>query len=160
MVSDQGRPFREIRAVADEETVTVYQAYEPAIAEAALAAGRFVPPFRRGRMTWTRQVRESPVRVQWDPERSLRLEPLPYRSLQVSLGGEAARRYADEWVVRLADVTPLAASVSRAVAAGDLEAASAQLPVEMPYPIPDHIAVRLGMTVSREAAPAPPARSG
>jgi hypothetical protein len=45
-------PFRQIRAVYTDQTVTVYQAYSPAIAEAALAAGRFVPPFSRGRATW------------------------------------------------------------------------------------------------------------
>lgn len=35
-----------------KDTVTVYQAYPAAIAEAALAAGTFVSPFRPGRMTW------------------------------------------------------------------------------------------------------------
>ena len=45
-------PFRQIRAAATASTVTVYQAYSDQIAEAALAAGRFVPPFRRERMTW------------------------------------------------------------------------------------------------------------
>ena len=45
-------PARQIRAVYTAETITVYQAYPPEIAEAALAAGRFVPPFKRDRMTW------------------------------------------------------------------------------------------------------------
>lgn len=43
---------KQIRAVYDERTITVYQAYFPAIADAALAAGTFVPPFKRERMTW------------------------------------------------------------------------------------------------------------
>lgn len=43
---------REIRADFDRETIVVYQAYPPAIAEAALSAGRFVAPFSLGRMTW------------------------------------------------------------------------------------------------------------
>jgi len=42
----------EIRADFDRETVTVYQAYPPAIADAALSAQRFVPPFSTQRMTW------------------------------------------------------------------------------------------------------------
>ncbi|EEH07776.1 conserved hypothetical protein [Histoplasma capsulatum G186AR] len=41
-----------IRAQYTPTTITVYQAYSPAIANAAVAAGKFVPPFRRGRMTW------------------------------------------------------------------------------------------------------------
>ncbi|WP_159837929.1 DUF4291 domain-containing protein [Nocardia sp. CY41] len=45
-------PPRRIRAVYDEHTIVVYQAYSPEIAEPALAAGTFVAPFRRERMTW------------------------------------------------------------------------------------------------------------
>jgi hypothetical protein len=45
-------PSRQIRAVFDAETITVYQAYSPAIAEPALAAQTFVAPFKRERMTW------------------------------------------------------------------------------------------------------------
>jgi hypothetical protein len=42
----------QVRAHHDDETLVVYQAYSPAIAEPALAAGTFVPPFKRERMTW------------------------------------------------------------------------------------------------------------
>ncbi|MGW7295045.1 DUF4291 domain-containing protein [Streptomyces xiamenensis] len=42
----------QIRAEYDARTLTVYQAYSPAIAEPALRAGRFVAPFSFGRMTW------------------------------------------------------------------------------------------------------------
>lgn len=44
--------FREIRADFDRDSIVVYQAYRPAIADAALEAGRFVAPFSFGRMTW------------------------------------------------------------------------------------------------------------
>jgi hypothetical protein len=43
---------REIRADFDRDTIVVYQAYNEAIADAALETGRFVPPFSFGRMTW------------------------------------------------------------------------------------------------------------
>jgi hypothetical protein len=42
----------EIRADYDGETIVVYQAYRPAIADAAVAAQRFVDPFSLSRMTW------------------------------------------------------------------------------------------------------------
>ncbi|MGL4552344.1 MAG: DUF4291 domain-containing protein [Gemmataceae bacterium] len=45
-------PEREVRADYDRDTITVYQAYPPVIADAALAAGRFVAPFSFHRMTW------------------------------------------------------------------------------------------------------------
>jgi len=41
-----------IRADYDRDTVTIYQAFSDAIANAALAAGRFVSPFSFHRMTW------------------------------------------------------------------------------------------------------------
>lgn len=168
----------EIRADYDDRHITVYQAYSPAIAEPALAAGRFVPPFKPGRMTWVKPsflwmmyrcgwgskpdqervlairitrtgfdwaVRNAvpshevgrgkpDVRVQWDPERDLRLNALPHRSLQLGLAGGASRRYVEEWAVGITDVTPLAHEVRDLVRAGDLDAARARLPVERPYP--------------------------
>jgi hypothetical protein len=45
-------PRFEIRADYDERTIVVYQAFRPEIAEPAIAAQRFVPPFSLGRMTW------------------------------------------------------------------------------------------------------------
>jgi hypothetical protein len=43
---------REIRADFDRTTIVVYQAYNDAIADAAVKAQRFVSPFSLGRMTW------------------------------------------------------------------------------------------------------------
>ena len=183
-------PYRQIRAVYTDETVTVYQAYPAAIARPALAAGRFVAPFKRERMTWikpsflwmmyrcgwatkpgqervlaiditragfewalahaclshydqhqhadratwARQLKASPVRVQWDPERSLHLKPLPYRSLQVGLSGAAIDRYVDEWTVAITDITGTVRRIHELLRAGDDLAAAAELPVEEPYP--------------------------
>lgn len=45
-------PQYQIRAAYDAHTIVVYQAYAPAIADAALRAGYFVAPFSFRRMTW------------------------------------------------------------------------------------------------------------
>lgn len=42
----------EIRADYNRDTIVVYQAFNPAIGQAAVAHGRFVDPFSRNRMTW------------------------------------------------------------------------------------------------------------
>ncbi|QIF04982.1 DUF4291 domain-containing protein [Roseimicrobium sp. ORNL1] len=42
----------EIRATYDRDTIVVYQAYSSAIADPAVKAQAFVPPFSMGRMTW------------------------------------------------------------------------------------------------------------
>jgi hypothetical protein len=46
------QPHRQIRAVYTPESITVYQAYSEAIADAALCAQTLVAPFKRSRMTW------------------------------------------------------------------------------------------------------------
>lgn len=188
--------MRQIRAVYDENSVTVYQAYNPSLGAYAATHQRFPVTYNRSRMTWikpsfqwmmyrsgwaTKQRQERvlairitreglawalanaalshydksvhpdravwaaslrrPVRVQWDPERSLTLRPLPYRSLQVGLSGEAVGRYVDEWVVGIEDVTGLAHRIHGLVQAGDprsLAEAEALRPPERPYPFPDN----------------------
>jgi hypothetical protein len=103
----------------------------------------YVPEVHENRTAWQRELRRSPARVQWDPERDLRFTPLPYRSLQLGLSGEAAARYADEWIVGIEDVTPLARQVHGLVRAGDLDAATALLPEERPYPVADEVLAHL-----------------
>ncbi|MEV0451299.1 DUF4291 domain-containing protein [Streptomyces sp. NPDC050600] len=93
--------------------------------------------------TWRRELKSSPARVQWDPERDLRLAPLPYRSLQLGLTGEASRRYADEWTVGIRDVTPLAHEIHALVREGHLEEAGRLLPEERAYPAEDGLLGRI-----------------
>ncbi|AVR99315.1 DUF4291 domain-containing protein [Pseudoduganella armeniaca] len=181
-------PLRQIRAVHDDSTIRVYQAYSNEIADAALAHGTFVsPPFKLERMTWIKpsflwmmyragwgfkdpgqqrilaidisragfawalahaclshpeagmsqaeweeRKRTSPVRIQWDPERDLLLQPLPHRAIQIGLSGEAVRLYVNEWIERITDVTPLAHEIHALVGQGRLAEAAARLPVERP----------------------------
>lgn len=49
-------PYRQIRALYDDTTITVYQAYSATIADAAVAAQRLSasPDFKPGRMTWVK----------------------------------------------------------------------------------------------------------
>ncbi len=103
----------------------------------------YVPGLHADKPAWKRELQHAPARVQWDPERDLRLRPLPHRSLQLGLSGEAARRYADEWTVSITDVTDLAHAIHGHVHDGDLDAARRLLPAEQPYPVPqgllDHL---------------------
>ncbi|MFF4921171.1 DUF4291 domain-containing protein [Kitasatospora sp. NPDC001261] len=95
------------------------------------------------RASWQRRLKRSPARVQWDPERDLHLRPLPYRSLQLGLAGEAAARYAEEWIVAVEDVTALAHAVHDRVRDGELEAARQLLPAERLYPAGDALLAHL-----------------
>ncbi|MGJ7415102.1 DUF4291 domain-containing protein [Streptomyces sp. NPDC003444] len=108
------------------------EGFEWALRNACLS--HYVSGFHPDRDAWKRELTRSPARVQWDPERDPRLAPLPYRSLQLGLAGEASRRYADEWTVSITDVTPLAHRVHALVRSGDVDGARALLPREEPYP--------------------------
>ncbi|MFF7640976.1 DUF4291 family protein [Streptomyces canus] len=86
------------------------------------------------RSAWQRDLKRALARVQWDPERDLHLRPLPHRSLQLGLSGEASLRYADEWIVSISDVTPLANEIHALVRNGELDSATGLLPREQGYP--------------------------
>ncbi|WP_128979003.1 DUF4291 domain-containing protein [Streptomyces roseicoloratus] len=108
------------------------EGFEWALRHASLS--HYVRGFHEDRAAWQRELKRSPARVQWDPERDLHLRPLPYRSLQLGLAGEASRRYADEWTVGIRDVTPLAREIHGLVREGRPERARPLLPEERPYP--------------------------
>ncbi|GGU42055.1 DUF4291 domain-containing protein [Streptomyces lavendofoliae] len=120
----------------DQETVLAVEITREGFAWALRHAclSHYVAGFHPDQDAWKRQLRQSPARVQWDPERDLRLAPLPHRSLQLGLAGEASARYADEWTVSIRDVTPLAREAHALVREGDLGAAARLLPEERPYP--------------------------
>jgi hypothetical protein len=180
-----------IRAAYDEHTLTVYQAYAPGLAAAAVAQQRLdVPGFKVERMTWIKpsflwmmyrsgwatkenqervlavkiqrtgldwalqhaclshfvatahpdpaawkeQLQAAPVRIQWDPERDLHLNPLPHRAIQIGLSGEAVFRYMHEWTVAITDVTDQAHDIHSLIQTGYLLQAEARLPQEAVYP--------------------------
>ena len=87
-----------------------------------------------GKDDWQRLKAQSPVRIQWDPERSLKLEPLPHRSIQIGLTGEAVPRYVNEWIQNISEITDVAQKIHALIAQDKLAAAQALLPPERVYP--------------------------
>lgn len=184
-------PTRQIRAVYNDKTIRVYQAYSDAIANSTLEHGTFVsPPFKIERMTWikpsflwmmyrsgwgqkdegqkrilaidiTREGFEwalqrsclshfeaatyatkeawlaaknnSPVRIQWDPERDIHLNPLDYRAIQIGLSGEAVKKYVNEWIQNITDITQLANEIHTLINNDKIEEAKKLLPKEKQY---------------------------
>jgi hypothetical protein len=200
--------MRMVRAAYTAETITVYQAYSPQIADAAVRAGSFVPPFSRDRMTWIKTsfgwmmhrsgwaakpgqervlaieitragfewalahsclshyepgthdssrawtaLRDaSPVRVQWDPDRSLAGERLSRRAIQVGLSGEAVHRYCDEWIRSITDMTANVPDTAELVRAGRIADAARLLPAERTYPLSPALARQVGAEHGHPAA--------
>jgi hypothetical protein len=174
-------PHRQIRALYNDETITVYQAYNSTIASAAVAEQRLdaSPLFRTSRMTWIKPSwawmlyrsgysykdpgqerilaltirhadfirllergvlshaptierqnvelddgevnlpRSGPkreklpgVRIQWDPERTVRLGRLEHRSIQIGIPGSVMAEFI-AGIVRIEDVTDRARELKK-----------------------------------------------
>jgi hypothetical protein len=95
---------------------------------------------------WREEFARSPVRVQWDPERSLRGGCLEHRSIQVGLSRRIIQRYVEEWTVSITDISALVRKIDALVRSGNASRAPAHLPRERPYPLPEEIARRIGLS--------------
>ena len=161
MIWTMSTNYKEIRAVYNDKTIRVYQAYNAQIANEAVAKGTFGSHFSLNRMSWIKPsflwmmyrcgwcekenqehvlaidikrdcfdravksavistyheelgipknvwqklIKESDVRVQWDPEKDVNGNNLPYRSLQLGLRGQTLYEYVNDWIVGLTDIT-------------------------------------------------------
>lgn len=94
---------------------------------AAAVPSTFQPHLYASRGDWDAALRASPVRYQWDPDRDLALTVLARRAIQIGIAGAVVRRYLNEWIRRIEDVTDLA----HAIGAG----ARPAVPDEQPYPL-------------------------
>lgn len=223
--------FRQIRALYDAETVTVYQAYSSEIASGAVEQQKLCasPSFRLTRMTWIKpswcwmmyragysykdrnQERilalrmthrhfimllgkasltaesttdagqasgpgdaeedrvggdssrsasssssrskgkaSSLVRVQWDPERSPRLEKLGHRSIQIGIPSPLAAAWAEDWIVGIKDVTERARALERELrdnpdVTDEELVRNGLLPLEREYIVPARVQEIIGM---------------
>lgn len=110
----------------------------------------FIALLRRGVLAHGEKEGEGDVRVQWDPERGPRLEKFEYRSIQIGIPGGLSRRWADEWVVGIEDVTERARELKRVVeeeqgVTDEKLVERGLVPVERVFPVPDDVMKRLRM---------------
>lgn len=82
---------------------------------------------------WKKLKVETPVRIQWDPERNLLLEPLKYRTIQIGLSGVALEYYINNWVVNITDITPTVHQIHHLLLKSKIEEATKLIPHEDIY---------------------------
>lgn len=82
---------------------------------------------------WQRLKASRPVRIQWDPERDLHLNPQTERAIQMGLSGDAVQHYVHDWIQHIEDITPLAHTIYTLIQQGRLNEAQALLPQEQVY---------------------------
>lgn len=191
---------REIRALYNDDAITVYQAFHKTIAQTAVQNKTFISPlFKKERMTWikpsflwmmyrsgwaTKQNQEhiiaikikrkgfewalqnsclshfdkslftsyetwktmlqnSPVRIQWDPERNILSQPLLYRSIQIGLSGIAVEKYITDWIDQIDDITEHCRNIHQLIKNNRVDEAKKLLPIEKPYFLSDNINFRI-----------------
>lgn len=103
----------------------------------------FKPTLMPSRDEWLKQKENSPVRIQWDPERNFQIEKLDHRSIQIGLSGDAVQRYTNEWIVKITDITELAHNIKKKSDLGDRRTVEELAPIEKTYPVPTEIKKRL-----------------
>ena len=150
-------PFRQVRAVFDDETITVYQAYSPAIAVPAAATGTFRgTPFKIERMTWIKpSFLWMMYRCGWAGKEgqehvlTIRMSRAGFESAlsSAALSHFEPGTYAnhDEWLARKA-ASPVRVQwdPERGPALEERRRRPELLPDEKPYPLPDHVAKIVG----------------
>ncbi len=95
---------------------------------------------------WQQLKATTLVRIQWDPERDIHLNPLSHRTIQIGLSNEAVLHYTQEWIIRLTDITDEVLTLKSLINKGELDKAKSLLPVERHYPISNEIAEKIGAT--------------
>lgn len=116
--------------------------WEEALSEAALTTA--MPQVYRDTDQWRAALARARVRVQWDPERTLRGKHLDARSIQVGLSRHIVDRYVDDWTLDITDLTPLVRRMHRLLQDGKVARARDLLPPERVYPLSPDLASRIG----------------
>lgn len=138
----------------NQETVLAVKirrdAFDSILADAVHSS--FVPEVYESPEAWEKAVAASSVRLQWDPDHSPTGERQERRAIQIGLRGEFLRRYADEWILRIDDLTQFVGEQAAHVAARNYE--RLMLPREEVYPVTAAaVAAKLGLS------PCPPERN-
>ncbi len=112
------------------------EGFEWALQNAALST--FKQDIHGTHEAWKRELETKPVRIQWDPERDWKLNPMEgIRSIQIGLSGEAVDHYVNEWTLHISGVTPMAKAIAEAVSEGRPEPPEGHPSLsEKLYPLP------------------------
>lgn len=77
---------------------------------AAAVPSSFAPESFASEESWKKAVATSDVRLQWDPDHDPSGTRVERRAIQLGLRDEALRRFANEWIVSIEDVSELVAA--------------------------------------------------
>lgn len=119
--------------------------WEEMLAQAV--ASSFFADLHESHEVWQKQLSESEVRSQWDPDHSPRGAKLARRAIQIGIRGGMLRRYATE-ALEIQDISSFVAEQRQLVQAGKLD--ELITPRERVY-WPDNEGIVGGLSLSKSA---------
>lgn len=98
-----------------------------------------------------KREKSSDVRIQWDPERTPKLEVLPYRSIQIGIPGVLSEQWVNEWIAEIEDVTDKARELKRVINERPDITTEELLALDLvfeerPYNVPESVHTKLEMS--------------
>ncbi|MEH2213516.1 DUF4291 domain-containing protein [Nostoc sp.] len=90
-----------------QEVVLAIRIKRSAIEEILAAAvhSSYVPELYPDKSAWQRALKQSQVRLQWDPDHHPSGTKLKRRAIQLGLRGEVLAAYAKDWIVNIEDIS-------------------------------------------------------
>jgi len=105
----------------------------------------FDPSIYESPEQWQSAVKQSDVRLQWDPDHDPHGAKQERRAIQLGLRGDTLHRYGTEAILHIDDISTFVAEQREVLARGPTALLT---PTERPYPVPSaECAVRLGLSV-------------
>jgi hypothetical protein len=99
---------------------------------AAAVPSSFDPDRYADRAAWSRAVRTSNVRVQWDPDNDPHGRPVERRAIQLGLRADILAHSARDWIAETRDITPEVRAMRDELTRG---LAALHTPRETVYPV-------------------------
>ncbi len=115
---------------------------------ASAVHSNFVPEVYGSEAEWEQAVKNSAVRLQWDPDHHPSGAKLERRAIQLGLRGSVLASYAREWIVDIEDISEFVHQQRQY-----LEGSRPELltPSETVYPVIDpDVSQRLGLSISQQ----------
>ena len=109
----------------------------------------FAPGPYANQEAWKQAVKDSHIRLQWDPDHGPTGGKLERRAIQLGLRGPVIAKYARDWILEIEDISDFVAKQRQHALGGDH--AQLQTPSERIYPAPDtDTAIRLQLDHGRK----------
>ena len=80
---------------------------------------------------WEKLLKKSEIRCQWDPDRDIFGRPLKRKAIQLGIKGSITKRYINEWIVSITDITKSVKDIKIAII--EKKFSDTMLPVEHEY---------------------------